>query len=85
MPLRTYRTLLLLACLSGLNTACTVPRAGALRTEIERPGASATVSVRPIDEAIATVDRRRIFAELPPELQRMAVMPNGQIIAATLK
>jgi polysaccharide export outer membrane protein len=81
MPLRTYWTAILLACLSALNTACTVPRAGALRTEIERPAASANVSVRPIDEAIVTADRRRVFAELPPELRLMAVMPSGQLVA----
>jgi polysaccharide biosynthesis/export protein len=79
MALSAQRTLTLLCCLCLINSGCAVPRAGALRSEIERSAPSNNVSVKPIDAAIASLGRSQPLAELPPEVQYLSVMPTGQI------
>lgn len=48
--------------------ACTVPRQGALTSELNRGSADGRVVVRPIDEAVVRAERRLPLAPLPDQL-----------------
>lgn len=78
----SIRSLVLsITSLSIFVTGCTVPRQGALRSELQRGASAGGISVQPIDEAITHSSRKFHLAELTHEVRSAPVMSMGRLSA----
>ncbi len=76
----SIRTLVLsIASLCVLVAGCTVPRQGALRTELQRGSDYPGISVQPIDESFALTSRKPVLEGLTDEMRLAPVMAMGQL------